>query len=58
MNSPATPREHIMRVLHAYDRHRALGASADVAIDVAAISLHLSRETVIRALRLRDAAFA
>jgi hypothetical protein len=58
MNAPTTPREHIRRVLHAYDQHRALGASADAAIDIAATSLRLSRQTVIRALRLRDAAFA
>ena len=58
MDAANTPREHIRRVLHAYDRQRALGAPADVAIDIAAASLRLSRETVIRAVRLRDVAFA
>jgi len=58
MNAANTPREHIRRVLHAYDRQRALGAPADVAIDIAAASLRLSRETVLKALRLRDVAFA
>ena len=58
MNAANTPREHIRRVLHTYDRQRALGAPTDVAIDIAADSLRLSRETVIKALRLRDVAFA
>jgi hypothetical protein len=58
MKAATTPREHIRRVLHAYDRQRALGAPADVAIEITAASLRLSRETVIRAVRLRDVAFA
>ena len=56
MNGPNTPREHVERVLHAYDRQRALGAGSDEAVGITAALLRVPRETVTKALRLRDAA--
>jgi len=42
-------------VLHAYDCQCALGAGAAAAVDVAAALLRVSRETVIKAVAVRDA---
>jgi len=55
MNAPHTPHEQVERVLHAYDCQCALGAGAAAAVDVAAALLRVSRETVIKAVAVRDA---
>jgi hypothetical protein len=56
MNSPNTPREHVARVLRAYDRQRALGVDIGAAVRVAAAQLRVSRETVVKALAVRETA--
>ena len=56
MNAPNTPCEHVERVLHAYNRQRALGIEAAVAVGIAAAQLRVSRATVIKALRVWEAA--
>jgi hypothetical protein len=56
MNSPNTPREHVARVLRAYDRQRALGIDIGAAVRVAAAQLRVSRETVVKALAVRETA--
>jgi hypothetical protein len=56
MNAPNTPREHVERVLHAYNRQRALGIEATAAIGIAAAQLRVPRATVIKALRVLEAA--
>jgi hypothetical protein len=56
MNAPNTSREHVKSVLHAYDRQRALGIEADSAVGIAAAQLRVSRDAVIKALRVRETA--
>jgi hypothetical protein len=55
MNTSNTPREHVQRVLGAYDRQRRLGLAAREAVSVAALHLGVQRETVVKALAIRDA---
>jgi hypothetical protein len=55
MNAPNTPREHVARVLHAYDRQRRLGFPPSDAVGATALALRVSRETVLKALAVREA---
>jgi hypothetical protein len=55
MNTPNTPREHVDRVLHSYDRHRDLGFPASDAVGITALHLRVPREIVIKALAVREA---
>ena len=56
MNTPNTPREHVARVLHAYDRQRDLGFPASDAVGTTALHLRIPREIVSKALAVREAA--
>jgi hypothetical protein len=56
MNTPNTPREHVARVLLAYDRLRAPAVEHSAAIAIVAVQLRVSRETVTKALALRETA--
>jgi hypothetical protein len=55
MNTPNTPREHVARVLRAYDRQRDLGFPASDAVGITALHLGIAREIVIKALAVREA---
>ena len=56
MNTPTPRTSNVERVLRAYYRQRALGVDDCIAVRTAAAQLHVSRETVIKALALRGAA--
>ena len=55
MNTPNTPREHVDRVLRAYDRQRDVGFPASDAVGITALQLRVPREIVIKALAVREA---
>jgi hypothetical protein len=56
MNTPNSSREHVARVLIVYDRQRELGAEHGAAVALAAAQLRVARETVSKALALREPA--
>ena len=53
MYTPVTPREHVERVLRAYDHQRELGHDDRAAIDITAAQLRIPRQTIVKALALR-----
>jgi hypothetical protein len=55
MTTPNTPREHVARVLRAYDRQRDLGFPASDAVGITAQHLRVPREIVMKALAVREA---
>jgi hypothetical protein len=55
MNTPNSPREHVHRVLHAYERQRRLGFPPSDAVGITALQLRVPRETVLKALAVREA---
>ena len=56
MTTSNTPREHVARVLRAYDQQRDAGFPASDAVGITALQLRVPRETVMKALVIREAA--